>query len=84
MERNQYMAKVFTHITFLRNSFDNVIINFYTHCVPTERKITKLSHHHIAKLSHHQIITSKSPLSPYKLSSFDKFFQCHGLNQLKI
>ena len=71
-ERNQYMAKVFTHITFLRNEKS------------PHQQINKSSHHRINKSPHHQIITSKSPLSPYKLSSFDKFFQYRGLNQLKI
>lgn len=61
-----------THIAFLRNEKS------------PNHHIIKSSHYQITKLSHHSIITSKSPLSPYKFSSFGKFFQCHGLNQLKI
>ena len=73
-------------IAFLRNA-----INIWQKFLHTSRsygtknhRINKSSHHRINKSSHHQIITSKSPLSPYKLSSFDKFFQYRGLNQLKI
>ena len=58
--QNYYFRWMKIDIAFLRNAFDIVIINFYTHCVPTERKITQSSHYQIITLSNHQIIASSN------------------------
>ena len=58
--QNYFFRWMKVDIALLRKAFDIVIINVYTHCVPTERKITQSSHYQIITLSNHQIIASSN------------------------